>query len=145
MVVKLREKRVLVVDDEPALRMLNRGITAHTIQSLGHQPRIVEAASADEAIDRYRGQFFDAVLTDLEMPGSLSGNDVARVFTEAQRPVVMVTSRVDLIDPTLDVGVLEKPFRRATLVELLNDIFSRRLEELINPTPLLYKPGFNEA
>jgi PAS domain S-box-containing protein len=78
--------RVLVVDDEPRLAKL----TARMLRIAGHA---VECASGgDEALAALRSADFDAVLTDMAMPG-MSGDELAeRVKRERPgTPVVLLT------------------------------------------------------
>ncbi len=80
--------RVLIVDDEPSQRMLEREI----LESPKY--RVVEAANGESALASLREQEFDAVLLDVRMPG-MDGNEVCRrIRTElglAMLPVIMVT------------------------------------------------------
>jgi len=80
--------RVLVVDDEPTQRLLEREIL--------EQPKyqVSEAADGVTALAILREQEFDAVLLDVRMPG-MDGNEVCRrIRTElglSMLPVIMVT------------------------------------------------------
>ena len=60
---------MLVVDDEPLVRTV-------VSRTLGRENEIVTAASAREALERLaRGETFDLVLSDLQMP-ELTGMDL---------------------------------------------------------------------
>jgi PAS domain S-box-containing protein len=66
--------RVLVMDDEPAIRM----IAAQMLRYLGHEAVVTDNGHA--AIEQYRRaleqrQPFDAVMLDLVMPGALGGRE----------------------------------------------------------------------
>src|SRR5206468_12021988 len=61
---------VLVVDDEPVVRELQMAI----LDSVG--AKAVAARSAAEAIDLLRTRDFDLIVSDLLMPGTLSGKDL---------------------------------------------------------------------
>jgi len=63
---------VLVVDDEPSLVDLQRDI----LEALGAV--VVGAASGSEAIEHLRRQTFDLIVTDMRMPGGVSGQDLFR-------------------------------------------------------------------
>jgi GAF domain-containing protein/CheY-like chemotaxis protein len=82
----LRSIRCLVVDDEPTVRT----VLADVLTAAGHQ--VVEAADGLEAIDRFRAEPFDLVLTDLAMP-RVSGWQVARAAKRIAPgvPVFLVT------------------------------------------------------
>ncbi len=55
--------RILVVDDEHALRVLYE----HELVREGHE--VVTAGTADEGIDKVRSEDFDLVVLDIRMPG----------------------------------------------------------------------------
>ena len=74
--------RCLVVDDESAVGE----VLGDIIESAGHGAVVVDSGAA--ALERFRAEPFDAVFTDLAMPG-LSGWEVAKAVT-ALRPGVPV-------------------------------------------------------
>jgi signal transduction histidine kinase len=74
--------RCLVVDDEAPVGE----VLGDIIESAGHGAVVVGSGAA--ALERFRGEPFDAVFTDLAMPG-LSGWEVAKAVT-ALRPDVPV-------------------------------------------------------
>jgi putative two-component system response regulator len=80
--------RVLIVDDEPTQRMLEREI----LEAPKYQ--VAEAASGAAALAILCEQEFDAVLLDVRMPG-MDGNEVCRRIRMelglAMLPVIMVT------------------------------------------------------
>jgi signal transduction histidine kinase/CheY-like chemotaxis protein len=63
---------ILVVDDEPTLVELQKEI----LEALGAV--VVGAASGDEAIEHLRRRTFDLIVTDVKMPGGVSGADLFR-------------------------------------------------------------------
>ncbi len=78
--------RCLVVDDEEAVG----AVIGDVLETLGH--KAVVAASGAEAIERFQTEPFDAVFTDLAMPG-VSGWQVVRAIKEhaPHVPVFVVT------------------------------------------------------
>jgi CheY-like chemotaxis protein len=70
---------VLVVDDEPTLVDLQKEI----LEGLGAV--VVGAASGREAIEQLRQRTFDVIVTDLRMPGGVSGQDLFR-WVESNAP-----------------------------------------------------------
>jgi signal transduction histidine kinase len=70
---------VLVVDDEPTLVDLQKEI----LEGLGAV--VVGAASGREAIEHLRRRAFDLIVTDLRMPGGVSGQDLFR-WVESNAP-----------------------------------------------------------
>jgi GAF domain-containing protein/CheY-like chemotaxis protein/anti-sigma regulatory factor (Ser/Thr protein kinase) len=74
--------RCLVVDDERAVGE----VLGDIIESAGHKALVVNGGAA--ALDRFRAEPFDAVFTDLAMPG-MSGWEVSRAI-KALRPDVPI-------------------------------------------------------
>jgi CheY-like chemotaxis protein len=69
---------ILLVEDEPAVRRLARGIL------LRHGYRVYEAGSGVEALSVWKehGEKVELLLTDMVMPGGLSGGELARRLRE---------------------------------------------------------------
>ncbi len=88
--VEDRSKRVLVVDDELAVReVLSEGL-----EVLGYD--VASAASASDALQRVREDRFDLVLSDIDMPGENGLWLLDRVKEHDEEiDVVMVTGVVD--------------------------------------------------
>ena len=104
--------RALVVDDDPALRMLCRV----NLELDGFE--VLEAATIDEAEAAVRGGGIDVALLDVHLAGCNTHS--LRVRLQAVGiPVAIVTGSadVDLYRAEAD-GVLTKPFEPQTLVEL---------------------------
>jgi GAF domain-containing protein/DNA-binding response OmpR family regulator len=95
----LRTARVLIVDDEPAVR----GVLATMLAEAGLT--VTEAASGREALGRCAEEPFDLLVSDLSMPG-MSGWEVAAVCRERfpHLPVGLITGWGD----QLDRGQLER-------------------------------------
>jgi PAS domain S-box-containing protein len=103
--------RVLVVDDEPAIR----SVTARFLTRSGH--RVDSAVEGEEALRMIRESDYDLILSDLRMPG-LSGEELYAKLSEMggglEERVVFLTGDVAsesvarLIAET-DVPVLVKP------------------------------------
>ncbi|WP_350613670.1 transporter substrate-binding domain-containing protein [Pseudomonas sp. HY7a-MNA-CIBAN-0227] len=78
-----RSLSVLIVDDLPA----NRLVLAQQLQFLGHQ--VVALDSAEAALQRWRNEVFDVLVTDCNMPG-MSGyalsEAIRRIEAQEQRP-----------------------------------------------------------
>jgi PAS domain S-box-containing protein len=119
-------RRVLVVEDEPALRHLLRGM----LEDLGY--RVLEAAGPVEA-ERVVADagHIDLVLTDIIMPEG-RGTDLSQRLTAlAPRAAVVYTSGYGGEDLTrrgvdsLDAPLLRKPFTREELARCIQDAFRR--------------------
>ena len=99
--------RVLLVDDEPDMRMLVRLMLERTkdIDVVG------EAASGEEAVSQTAELGPDCLLLDYMMPGSFDGIETTRRIREGAATdgpgIVMFTaySTPELRDLALDVGV----------------------------------------
>jgi two-component system cell cycle sensor histidine kinase/response regulator CckA len=103
---------ILLVEDEPAVRALTRTV----LERYGY--RVIEAETAVAALARWEREPMDVdlLLTDLVMPGGMSGRDLAEeLVTRAPRLRVMYTSgytaevvgRLLRLDP--GVTLLQKP------------------------------------
>ena len=82
-------KRILVVDDEPAVLF----VLHDTLLGLGSDYEIVAADSGTDALDRAKRRPFDLVITDLSMP-DLGGIELTEAI-KAQRPdtpVIWITA-----------------------------------------------------
>jgi len=92
--------RVLLVDDEPAIRRSLR----LPLQELGFQ--VMEASRGEEALHLLRADSFDVVLLDINMPGIGGMKTLERLRALAPRlPILMLTVRDDEKDK---VEALEK-------------------------------------
>lgn len=103
-----RGARVLMVEDDPL-------VTSTVVAALGELGYVVaHAATGDEALARLRaGETLDLLFTDVVMPGSVSGIDLAR---EAGRlrpglPVVLATGYSEDVAGAAGLRVLPKPYR----------------------------------
>jgi len=117
--------RILVVDDEPAVRRaLERALRLESYD-------VALAADGEEALDALASQPADAVILDVLMP-RLDGLEVARRMRQAgdRTPILMLTAR-DAIDNRvegLDVGAddyLVKPFALRELQARLRALLRR--------------------
>jgi two-component system response regulator MprA len=117
--------RVLVVDDEPAVRRaLERALRLESYE-------VTLAADGEEALDALASTPTDAVILDVLMP-RLDGLEVARRMRQAgdRTPILMLTAR-DAIDDRvtgLDVGAddyLVKPFALRELQARLRALLRR--------------------
>jgi len=105
-----RSLKILVVDDQQSMR----GMARQCLKRLGIV-QVTLAASADAALEQMKTQRFDAVISDLNMPG-MSGLDLA-ASTRAHPvlksiPMFVATSEVYCgdLDRTHIDGVIPKPF-----------------------------------
>ncbi|MBN8904306.1 MAG: response regulator, partial [Rhodospirillales bacterium] len=116
--------RVLVVDDDPAVRQ----VTVEMLHDLGCD--VVEAPGGSEALAQLAGFEPDIILVDYAMPG-MNGLQLTRILRDRgiTRPIAMVTGYAELDDTEagqspLD-GLLRKPFTIQELQALLSTLRSK--------------------
>jgi two-component system, OmpR family, KDP operon response regulator KdpE len=110
------QSTVLIVDDEPSIRISLRTI----LSGLGFAA--VEAARGEEAVSLVRTAHFDIVLLDINMPG-LGGIEVCRLMRKNAPllPIVMLTvqgseeRKVEALDAGAD-DYITKPFQLRELI-----------------------------
>ncbi|MDR5652582.1 PAS-domain containing protein [Ruixingdingia sedimenti] len=79
--VQDRSRMVMLVEDVDEIRESVRGM----LRSLGH--RVIEAASAEEALDLADLPGIDTVLSDIMLPGAMTGVDLAETLTARGLPL----------------------------------------------------------
>ena len=114
------QERVLVVDDEEALR----GLVATLLERSGYSTTI--AGSAEEALLRLQeGPAYDLVLSDVMMPGTDGLTLLQRICTDHPgTPVVMITA-------VQDVHVATTAFRNGAIDYLIKPFVRAQLESVV--------------
>jgi PAS domain S-box-containing protein len=119
--------RVLVVDDEEAIRAL----VDFTLGHLGYQ--VMQAESALEGVNIYRQKFeagerFDLVILDLTLPGGMGGKEALKKLIEIDPTVNAIVSSGYATDATMSRyqdfgfrGVIAKPYEAAELGRIVHD------------------------
>jgi CheY-like chemotaxis protein len=130
----LTRARILLVEDEPLIRSL----LAETLLEGGLE--IVEAGSGEEAVDALeRHDTFDLLLTDVHMPGGISGVDVARHARgrDPGLPVVFATGRPESLSDFGTLGLREvclaKPFSPTEALNVVKRLLSARATDTDAP------------
>jgi CheY-like chemotaxis protein len=120
--------RVLVVDDEDAVRRY----VVHVLTAAGYQTSA--ASNAAEAIESFKSSQFDALVTDVMMPG-MTGDELARQLRQTERDlkVLYLTGYSDRLFREkvalwADEAFLEKPFTSNGLREALSLLVFGRLQ-----------------
>lgn len=111
--------RVLVVDDEPSIRLLLRV----NLEFDGHE--VVEAAALHEARERLAEGGIRIVVLDLYLRGEVSSDLIAECHAlEPPVPVVLVTGSIELgaRNPLEADAVLSKPFEPVALVATVREL-----------------------
>jgi CheY-like chemotaxis protein len=118
--------RVLVVEDEP----LVRNYVADVLADSGFE--VIEAANGQEALTLLsRRSGICAVVSDVAMPGSVNGLELARRLRR-DRPrlgVVLVSGVLEPDHIYLPLGVrfVTKPVKAATLLRLVREVADPRV------------------
>ncbi len=122
--------RVLVVDDEEAIRTL----VEFTLTRLGYE--VMQAASALEGVNIYRqkleaGERFDAVILDLTLPGGMGGKEALKKLIEIDPTVNAIVSSGYATDATMSRyqdfgfrGVIAKPYEAADLGKIVHEVIA---------------------
>jgi signal transduction histidine kinase len=116
---------ILVVEDEPALRRL----VERVLSGLGYH--VLTAGTANEAVAAALDAKIDLLLTDVVLPGSMQGNDLAELLAgQARAMSVLYMSgypRDAIVHAgRLDKGVhyLEKPFTPDALAKKVGEVLT---------------------
>ncbi|MBT7308708.1 MAG: response regulator [Gammaproteobacteria bacterium] len=116
--------RVLIAEDTPELQQLERRI----LESMGVD--VVVASNGEEAIEQVRGQSFDLILMDMQMPVMDGIAATERLRAEGNlTPIVALTANVmqkhrDAFNQAGCSGFLSKPIDRHELGRFLSQYLS---------------------
>ncbi len=117
--------RILVVDDEPAVRLVLQRI----LEGLGYH--VVTAANGQEALDKIPQLNIRVVLLDIMMPG-MSGMEVLQQITTnwPETCVIMVTAVADAQTAieAMKLGAYDyitKPFMRDDVAQKVQEAISK--------------------
>lgn len=110
--------RVLLVDDNASLGEVTGAVLG------AHGAAVTPALSAEQALSLMDGDGssrFDAVLSDIVMPGGMDGVSLARTLRERfpRLPVVLITGYSHIRLPSGEFPVLHKPCSPGELVQAL--------------------------
>ena len=138
MTPELSPRRILVVDDEPAIRRFLR-------TSLGSQGyEVIDAVNGNDALSLLERNSVDLLVLDLGLP-DIDGLDVLRRVRAAGSdiPVIILSSRTDEPDKVtaLDSGAddyVTKPFGIDELLARIRAAFRHKLQEQDRP---VFKSG----
>jgi len=130
-------ERILLVEDEPALRStlkLNLELEGYSVTS---------AQTGPEALERMRGAHFDAVIMDVMLPGIDGFNVVETVRLEGNTmPVIFLTALNTAADRIrgLQAGDdhLGKPFDLTELLLRVSKLIARRVDQSSDSVSAVY-------
>jgi len=114
------QRTVLIVEDEFLIRM----VLADTLAGEGYD--VVEAENVLEAVAILGQRKIDAVVTDVDMPGGLSGLDLARMIssTHMHVPIIIASGRPRLSADDLprDAVFIPKPYAMDVIVAKVGEM-----------------------
>jgi CheY-like chemotaxis protein len=120
--------RILVMDDEDAIRML----AVRMLEKIGYEAigaKDGAEAVALFAVARTSGKNFDAVLLDLTVPGGMGGKDAAARLQEIDPSVPLIVSSGYSDDPVMSQfrkygfeAILRKPWTVAQLSQVVKQV-----------------------
>jgi two-component system, response regulator PdtaR len=116
--------KVLIVEDEFIIRLC----LADDVRDVGFD--VIEAATADEAIEILESRTdIRVVFTDVQMPGSMDGVDLAHCIRRRWPPTVLIVSsgRTNPSEAELPIGTafLPKPYSPLDLSRLLAGVSAK--------------------
>jgi two-component system, NtrC family, sensor kinase len=128
---QLPSLRLLVVDDDQTIARSLQGL----LQKAGHSAEIVADASA--AIQQYRTDGFDMVLTDLQMPG-MSGIELMGELRAYDPDVILLALTGQSMDAQIEqartagaLSVLRKPVEINEVIEAMRSAWALRRREKV--------------
>ena len=117
-------RRILVVDDDPAIRDVVHEVLAE------HGFKVTEASDADRALSSASTWPPDLVILDLGLPGMDGLELLSRLREQRNVPIIVLTGRAELADRVvgLELGAddyVVKPFEHRELVARVNSVLRR--------------------
>lgn len=126
------QKAVLVVEDEALIRF----VAVDVLEDEGYV--VYEAGSVLEAVGILSNHDIDLVFTDVNMPGGLTGFDLAKLLAGVHPdiPVIVTSGRYHNADDSLPAGIrfLPKPYDLGLLTSLASELMSTSDRDLVGKT-----------
>ncbi len=113
----MRKKRILVVDDEPAVAEA----TVAVLEFDGHTVETVRSPVA--ALAKYKRSRYDLIVTDYRMP-AMTGLELAERIKaqDAAQPILLLSGTPPDGSPSHVDLVMQKPFSGAELLRATDDL-----------------------
>jgi len=116
------QRTVLIVEDEFLIRM----VLADTLCDEGYE--VLQAGNVLEAIAFIGQRKVDAVITDVDMPGCLSGLDLARIMSvkHSNVPVIVVSGGHQLRQEDMlgEAVFIPKPYSVTDIASMIDEMTS---------------------
>lgn len=118
------EQTILIVEDDPALRVL----LGRRLQENGFKS--ITAQSAPEALQALKDQEIDLILLDIMLPG-ISGLDICKTVRRMSNvPIIMLSARTEETDRILGLELgaddyVAKPFSTKELIARIRAVLRR--------------------
>jgi CheY-like chemotaxis protein len=115
--VMSKSRRILIVDDEDGVRMAVQML-------LSFEGHVVETATGgQDALNRFKPERFDLVITDFCMPG-MTGDELAQAIKcrDSSMPIILLTAFPPREIPAGIDRVVTKPFQLETLRQALDQV-----------------------
>ena len=128
--------KVLIIDDEPAIRRAMRGI----LENEGYD--ITDAASAIEALPLLHDNVFDAIFCDIKMPQMDGIEFLEKSKTLTHAPIIIISGHgtIDIAVDAIKKGAydfIEKPMNLNRMLITLRNALDKN--KLVNETKILRK------
>ncbi len=117
-------KTIVLVEDDDVVRHL----VSRVLENEGY--RVLGASSGEEGLEILGRELPDLLLTDVTLPGDLSGLDLGRRALEGQDDLKLICMSgygeediaTDLLSVAGDAAFIGKPFSPNDLLETVNDL-----------------------
>lgn len=134
-----KNKRILIVDDDPAQLALTTEVVSGTDISFDTQ------SDATQVLEMMTNHRYDAIFTDIQMP-KLSGFELLRQIRQhysfAPTPVVALSGRTDFDKEYYRqvgfVASLQKPYAPNDLLMVLSEVLEIPMHTTLKPAPHTY-------
>jgi len=118
---ELETAQVMIVEDE----VLVRTVVAEALREAGL--RVIEAANADEAWSYIQaGAPVDLIFSDIQMPGSIDGIELARKVKGDYSRIGIVLTSADPMLQSRKHPFIGKPYRLSNVVATIIDMLEKR-------------------
>jgi PAS domain S-box-containing protein len=130
---QLKNKRILLVEDNPMNRLVTKATLSH------YNVHITEAENGKEAIEKVKSEPFDIILMDIQMPvmDGIQATKIIRSELKIQTPIIALTANAfkKQIDLCLSVGMdayVAKPVIESTFLQTLLKVSQQKTIDLQN-------------